>query len=167
MGILRSTSMTSEAKRGHTQLVSLFRNLSLLTIKLLTAQRLRISLDNLRYDLGGHLRSWKKFNDLLSHLSNLDFWSLTVSEANCVDIGDHCSQRAKRATFISSSPVLIRVGASAPLGPELAPSPRPKGEHRPRSGREYYIQWCIYVIIHASDKQDWKFFSVHDREIYT
>ena len=74
MGILRSTSMTSEAKRGHTQLVSLFRNLSLLTIiKLLTAQLLQISLDNLRYDLGGHLRSWKKFNDLLSHLSNLDF----------------------------------------------------------------------------------------------
>jgi len=134
MGILRSTSMTSEAKRGHTQLVSLFRNLPLLTIKLLTALRLRISLD-----LGGHLRPWKKFNDLLSHLSNLDFWSLTVSEANCVDIGDHCSQRAKRATFISSSPVLIRVGASAPLGPELAPSPRPKGEHRPRSGRECYI----------------------------
>ena len=51
--------------------------------------------------------------------------SLTVSEANYVDIGNHCRQRAKRATYISSS--------------VLAPSPRPKGEQgRRRRSRVFY-----------------------------
>ena len=52
--------------------------------------------------------------------------SLTVSEANYVDIDDHCSQRAKRATYISSS--------------VLAPSPRPKGEQ----GRRRRSRVCSY-----------------------